>query len=447
MSLMSTLSRHVFHPLWDLKDGRRRLAILRQLERSQWLPLETLRARQDARLAAILKYAAAHSPYYQRLFRERGFNPGSFQMNEFQGLPLLTKAIIRDSTEEMLSDEFRRGSLLEHRTGGSTGVALKVYFDPKWIEPRTADAMRSDQWAGYYHGMKIGSLWGNPPLPKSFKQRMRAFLINRVFYLDTLDLNDRTIGHFIDRWHHEEPDILFGHSHSLYLFARYVIDHGIMDLRPRGIISTSMMLLANERVVIEQAFGCKVFDRYGSEEVALIAAECERHEGLHLNIEHLYVEFLREDGTAVKPGEEGTIVITDLFNRGMPFIRYQIGDMGVPTDRPCSCGRGLPLMERVTGRVADYLKRRDGSLVAGVSLIERTLTAIPGLAQMQVVQPSAGEIVVNVVRSSDFNAESEQALLTEFRSVFGPGIEVRANYVERIPQERSGKYRFAICRV
>jgi len=104
-------------------------------------------------------------------------------------------------------------------------------------------------------------------------------------------------------------------------------------------------------------------------------------------------------------------------------------------------------MERVIGRVADYLKRRDGSMVAGVSVVERTLTAIPGLEQMQVVQPSIDEIVLNVVRARDFSSATEQALLSEFRAVFGAGINVRAEYVERIPQERSGKYRFAICRI
>ena len=447
MSLMSAVSRYVFHPLWELKDGRRHLHILRELERSQWLPLETLRARQSERLRQIVQYAAGHSKYYQRLFGQQDFDAGSFEMADFHRLPLLTKAIIRSSTEEMLSDEFPRRSLREHRTGGSTGVALKVYFDPDWINPRTADSLRADQWAGCFHGMKIASLWGNPPLPKTWKQRVRALLVSRFIWLDTLDFNERTVADFIERWRRGKPEILYGHSHSLYMLARYVIDHGIRDLRPRGIISTSMMLLANEREVIEKAFATPVFDQYGSEEVALIAAECERHEGLHLNIEHVYVEFLREDGTHVAPGEEGTIVITDLFNRGMPMIRYQIGDMGVPTDRRCSCGRGMPLMARVTGRVADYLKRRDGSLVAGVSLIERTLTAIPGLEQMQVVQASAEEIVVNVVRAPDFSAATEEALLTEVRSVLGPGIEIHANYVERIPQERSGKYRFAICRI
>src|ERR1700739_3475019 len=134
MSLMSLLSRHVFHPLWDLKDGRQRLRMLRELERSQWLPLETLRARQSERLARILRYAAVHSPYYRRLFRDRSFDPENFTLSEFQALTLLTKAIIRSSTDEILSDEFPRSSLLEHRTGGSTGVALKVYFDPQWID-------------------------------------------------------------------------------------------------------------------------------------------------------------------------------------------------------------------------------------------------------------------------------------------------------------------------
>src|SRR6185312_6731026 len=447
MSLASSLSRYVFHPLWDLKEGSRRLRILRELERSQWLPFEVLRARQRKRLERILAYAATHSPYYRRLFQQQGFDPKNFQLHTFRALPLLTKSVIRASTDEILSTEFKRDELGMHKTGGSTGVALTTYFDRDWIETRTADAMRSDQWARCYHGMKVASLWGNPPIPRSLKGRLRALLRDRFVYLDTIDLNEHSLSAFIGRWQREHPEILFGHSHSLFMLARYVLDRGIQNLHPRGIISTSMMLLANERQVIEEAFGCKVNDRYGSEEVALIACECEQHQGMHLNIEHLFIEFLRPDGTDAQAGEEGAIVITDLLNRGMPFIRYRIEDVGVPSDRTCACGRGLPLMERVTGRVADYLKRRDGSLVAGVSLVERTLTAIPGIEQLQVVQPAAEEIVLNVVRAPDFTPATEQALLTEFRAVFGAGIDIRPQYVERIPQERSGKYRFSICRV
>jgi phenylacetate-CoA ligase len=447
MSVMSSLSRHVFHPLWDLKDRSRRLKVLRELERSQWLPQETLLARQRERLQHILRYAAANSSYYERIFRQSAFDPGHFEEAAFARVPLLTKSIIRSSTDEILSRQFTRAELGEHKTGGSTGVALTTYFDPEWVEIRNADALRSNQWAGAFHGMKVAALWGNPPLARSAKERLRRLLIDRFVFLDTIDLNQRSLAEFVSAWRRERPEVLFGHSHSLYMLARYLRDENITDLRPRGIVSTSMMLVAHERAVIEQVFGCRVTDRYGCEEVGLIACECERHEGMHLDIEHLYIEFLREDGTPAAEGEEGAIVLTDLYNRGMPFIRYRIEDIGVWTRRRCSCGRGLPLMERVTGRVADYLKRRDGSMVAGVSLVERTLTAIPGIEQLQVVQPSREEIVLNVVRAADFSAASEAALLAEFRSVFGEGITFRTQFLDRMPQERSGKYRFSICQV
>src|SRR5579864_2303087 len=176
MPLMSTLSRHVFHPLWDIKDRSHRLRILRELERSQWLPQDVLRARQQERLVALLRYAGKNSPYYESLFRTQHFDPARFTLEAFQALPLLTKATIRACTDEILSREFSRSELGVHRTGGSTGVALTTYFDQGWRETRTADAMRSDQWAGLYHGMKVASLWGNPPIPRSLRGRVRALL-------------------------------------------------------------------------------------------------------------------------------------------------------------------------------------------------------------------------------------------------------------------------------
>src|SRR6202050_4493896 len=149
MPLMSALSRHVFHPLWDLKDRSHRLRDLRALERAKWLRQESLRERQRQRLGLILRYAAAHSSYYARLFRAQRFDPADFSLEAFTALPLLTKAIIRSSTDDMLSDEFARSALGEHRTGGSTGVALTTYFDQDWLELRQAGEVRADSVGGY----------------------------------------------------------------------------------------------------------------------------------------------------------------------------------------------------------------------------------------------------------------------------------------------------------
>jgi phenylacetate-CoA ligase len=347
----------------------------------------------------------------------------------------------------MLSSAYGKGELVEARTGGSTGTALTVYFDKRCQQMRNGAAMRSDLWAGRDIGMKVAAVWGNPPVARTWHSKIRNLLLERTIYLDTMNLNEESILRFVEQWRREKPQILFGHSHSIYILAKYLQRLAISDIRPRGIISTSMMLLAPERSVIEDVFGCRVTNRYGCEEVGLIACECERHEGLHLNAEHVYVEFLREDGSEAKAGEEADIVVTDLVNRGMPLIRYRIEDRGVATDRICPCGRGLPLMERVIGRLADFLKRPDGSLVAGVSLVERTLTAIPGIEQMQLIQNDLNRVCARVVKDDAFTEESAHLLRGELQASLGSDVHIDLQYVLALDQTRSGKYRFAICNV
>jgi phenylacetate-CoA ligase len=181
--------------------------------------------------------------------------------------------------------------------------------------------------------------------------------------------------------------------------------------------------------------------------VSLIACECEEHNGMHLNAEHSIVEFLRDDGTPCAPGEDGRIVVTELINYGMPMIRYEVGDRGVPSDRICPCGRGLPLMEHVTGRVADFLVATDGHKVAGISIIENTLTRLPGIQQMQVVQEEARLLQVNLVPGPKYSAETERELIASLQEYLGREVKVQVTKVKRIPQEKSGKYRFTICRI
>src|SRR5690606_38465205 len=136
--------------------------------------------------------------------------------------------------------------------------------------------MYSDSFSGWKPGTRIAAIWGNPPVAKTVKQKIRSFLLERMIYLDTMNLNHESMGAFVDRWREFRPEMIFGHAHSIFIFAQYLIENCILDLRPKGIIATSMMLLDHERQIIEQAFGAKVTNRYGCEEVGLIGVECER---------------------------------------------------------------------------------------------------------------------------------------------------------------------------
>ena len=445
--MLTWISKHIFFPLWELKDGARRGEYLRLLNETQWWEPERIRQQQWNRLREIVAYASRHCPYYATRLAEVGVSVDIKDWDEFRRIPVLTKQDIREQGTRLLSREFAREDLVESRTGGSTGKALTLYCDKQCQELRNAAAMRSDQWAGWDIGMKVAAVWGNPPVANTVKKKLRNMLLDRFMYLDTMQINETSVMQFVQEWYREDPKVLFGHSHSLFILATFLRKLEIRDLRPQGIISTSMMLLDPERRLIEEIFRCKVTNRYGCEEVSLIACECERRDGLHVNLDHVIVEFLRDDGTQAAPGEEANIIVTELINRGMPLIRYRVEDMGMSSARNCACGRSLPLMEKVVGRRADFLKRPDGSLVAGVSLVERTLTAIPGIEQMQLIQNQANEIQAKLVTDDQWSQNSEAALRHELQSVFGGQVKIDITQVAKLDQTGAGKYRFAICNI
>jgi phenylacetate-coenzyme A ligase PaaK-like adenylate-forming protein len=442
------ISRNIFYPLWDVWDRSTKLEEMKSLQKSQWLSLDELKLLQAAKFAKLLKYAEANSPYYKRLFKVHEINVNSVIADaNINAIPITTKKEIRNNKDELISSEYKKSDLINAKTGGSTGFSLELYFDKTCQELRNAAAMRTDIWAGWNPGKLRGDLWGNPKLPTTLKQKIRNSLLDKVIYLDTMDLTHKSMSRFIDRANQYGVEVIFGHAHSIYLLAKFIQDECIEPPKLKGAISTSMMLLDAEREIIEAAFSCKVTNRYGCEEVGLIASECEQHDALHINMEHVLVEVVDSDGNPVQEGETGKILVTDLNNYAMPLIRYQVEDMAVFTESHCKCGRGLPLLKSLSGRVADFLKREDGSSVAGISLIERTLTKVQGVEQMQIVQKGLLDIQINRVKGDDFSETTDSELRSEFVEVFGKNVKFSINDVEGIPQEANGKYRFSICQL
>jgi len=149
----------------------------------------------------------------------------------------------------------------------------------------------------------------------------------------------------------------------------------------------------------------------------------------------------------VPPGEAGSVVVTDLTNPAMPLLRYPVGDVAVLSERRCPCGRGLPLLERLEGREADYVVTADGELISGISLTENFALHVPGLAQVQIVQETVRRFRFRIVRAPDFGPASLERIGALVAERFGPDAVYDCEYVDRIPQEPSGKYRFCISRV
>lgn len=448
MDLFTLLSRHIISRIYSIKEVNHLFCYLKELENTQWLPFGTLKQKQLERLKKILVHAYETTNFYKKRFDESGFNPHTLaNIDEMEKIPLLKKKEINENLDKMKSSIFSTTDLVKGATGGSTGTQLHFFINKESVDRKNACAWRHNRWAGWDIGIPVAALWGNPKEATTLKARLRRKILNRTMYLDTMHMTPETMHGFADEINRLSDYVVYGHSHSIYLFADFLIKSGLPIHSPLGIVTTSMMLMNNERQIIKEVFKTKVTDRYGCEEVSLISSECNMHDGMHLNLDHLIVEFIKADGTQAGPGEEGKIVVTDLTNYGMPFIRYEVGDVGIPTNRMCACGRGLPLMEKVIGRTADFLIRKDGSLVAGVSLIERLLTKIPGIYQMQIVQNERNKIYINIVKGTTFSFNTTMnQLKEEFEKAF-PGTEMVIIFLPGIPQERSGKYRFAICNI
>jgi phenylacetate-CoA ligase len=407
-----------------------------------------IRQRQWQALRSLLDHAFESVPFYRDCFQSLGLRPVDLSSwDDFAALPVLTKADIREHKEELVSSRYARQSLFSKKTSGSVGIALEVLIDQPSRQWKRACTLRSDEWSGWRFGESVAAVWGNPDyLKRGWRGRFRNAVLERARYLDSLNVDEAGLRAFVNDLNRRPPSLIFGHAHSVYLLAEFARHEPHVKIRPRGIITTAMVLHQWEREAIEEAFACPVTNRYGCEEVSLIACECEKHSGLHVNSDGVYVEIIR-DGRPAKPGEAGSVIVTDLTNRGMPIIRYQVGDVAVASEGRCPCGRGLPLLERLEGREADYIVTRQGKLVSGISLTENFAYLIPGAAQMQIVQETLDSFRFRIVRGPEFAPASLDRLREQVAVHFGPQASFECEYVDRIPQEPSGKYRFCVSKV
>ncbi|MGE4441523.1 MAG: phenylacetate--CoA ligase family protein [Desulfomicrobium sp.] len=446
--LYSHVVRYVVAPLWAMREKSPYLRHYKKFLRTQYRPLEDVRADQWKRLKGLLEHAYAHTTFYHDRLKSLGITPADIRTwQDFEKLPLLTKDEIRANRDAMVADNIPKDRLFPKKTSGSTGVSLSFFVDEDSLQWKRGCALRHDEWTGWRLGERIGAVWGNPEYKKSWRGYVRNTLLERGTFLDTLRMDEEAMTNFHAEIRREKPTLLFGHAHSLYLFARFVQQNELSPIRPKGIISTAMVLHDFERDLIEEVFDCKVTNRYGCEEVSLIACECEAHQGLHVNMDTLNFECLR-DGKPAPARETGAVVVTDLTNFGMPFIRYLVGDTARMAEKPCSCGRTYPLIESLEGRIADYVRTPDGEYISGISLTENFAMVLEGVKQMQIVQDRLDHLLFRVVQGED---GQDQALRGDIARLvlerFGSSMRHDVEYVDSIQSETSGKYRFCVSKL
>jgi len=268
-------------------------------------------------------------------------------------------------------------------------------------------------------------------------------LLRQPLWLDTANVTEETLLAFHEALWRYRPRVIQAYARSAVLFARYLHANGLHAYQPQSIVTSAEILEEHERRLLEEVFRCPVFNRYGCREVSVVASECAEHSGLHVMAEGLFVEIETQHGPAA-PGEMGAILVTDLLNHAMPLIRYRIGDLGAWAEGTCRCGRGLPRLQRVAGRVTDFLAGCDGRLVSGVYLATYVVAQRPSLGQVQIVQHRAGQATYRIKPGAAFDSNADLDYLRRTtREYLGDNADVNAELVDALPAEPSGKFLFS----
>ena len=338
--------RHALFPAWVRKNKSARLTYLAELEKTQFLPAGVLAEMQWTRFQVLLTHAYEHCPFYRRSMSAAGLTPDCIRTPADIGkLPTVSKEEIQESMSDLIADNFKNRPLLKDMTGGSTGSPMVFYYDDDRLDSRVAATIRHNRWTGWEIGNKMALLWGAPrdtAAAPSLKARLRDWILDRRVILDASAIDDGRMRDFCRHLERHRPRFVLAYANTLALFARFVKDAGLDPMRPRAIICSGEVLTPESRAIIESTFGCPVFNRYGSREFAVIASECDAHQGLHINAENLLVEVLVNGVPSTD--QDGEIVITDLRNMAMPLIRYRTRDMGrldrylpAAADAACRC--------------------------------------------------------------------------------------------------------------
>jgi phenylacetate-CoA ligase len=236
-----------------------------------------------------------------------------------------------------------------------------------------------------------------------------------------------------------KPQIIRGYAHALYEISKFVEKKKLSIHKPKLIVSTAEVLHDYMREKIETAFNARVFNVYGCREVDGIAGECMEGR-MHIFAFNNYVEVLDDNNNAVREGENGKVVVTNLHNYSMPFIRYCIGDMAVLGPKKCTCGNPLPTLEKVTGRICSILRKKDGTIISSFS-ISRIFQRRETVKAYRVVQEDYDRIRVMVVFGEQTSVEREKRDIEQkINAVMGKECKVIFEVVDEIPKTEAGKY-------
>jgi len=429
--------------------GATALAVQFQLEQCQWWSSEALRAHQLGQVTELIRHAWSTAPFWRRRLGDAGLDPRApLTWELFARLPLLTRRDVQDHAADLRCRRLPEGHgpVYSSSTSGSTGQPVTVDKSEVANLFWRAVTVREHLWHRRDLSAKLAMIRhvrdaeGARP-PRGARQDGWGPSTDAIYRTGPASvLAIRSDVKAQAKWlRRENPTYLLTYPSNLLLLARH-FQSGGKPVPPnlRQIRTMSETLTPGTRRICEEVFGVPIVDMYSTQEVGYLALQCPDHPHYHVQSETVVVEVLDDDGIPCAPGEVGRVVVTALHNHAMPLIRYEVGDYA-QVGEPCPCGRGLPVLTRILGRVRNMLTFPDGRRNWPVFADDRFVTIAP-IRQYQFVQKTPERIEVRFVADRVVTSEEEQRLRALINGRLGYDFDLVFTYPSHIPRDASGKF-------
>ncbi len=422
--------------------------LVAQFQKRERFSFDKWREYQTVQLRALLLHASQTVPYYRHLFNSLGLRTQlleNFSLEHLSSLPLLEKETIRRNSNDFLNQRLdRRHCHIEH-TSGTTGTPLAI-FRSTMSERATSAAYeaRVRRWAGVNYRMSRAMIGGRIVVPRTHAQPpfWRYNLAERQLYLSAFHISPANTPDYVHALNHFQPDYLVGYASAHFFLARNAEEQGLKLYRPKAILTSSDSLTPPMRQLLQRVYNCEVFDGYSGVEGCCLASECEHHH-MHLSPDVGIVELIGSDGRPTPPGEMGEIVATGLLNFDQPLIRYRTGDYAVLSPKPCLCGRQMPVLEELVGRLEDTVVGQDGREIVRLQGI---FLDLPHVREGQIIQKTLTHFQIRLVVNASFSVDEERIIYQRFVERLGQ-ITLEFQIVDFIERTERGKFRAVISYV
>jgi len=440
MTTFGKIHHLLIRPILEARNNIHTTSDLKFLIKSDNWSRDQLDDFQWQRIKILLAHAFDHSPFYRERFNKLGLKPNDIKtFDDYENIPSISRQDINEHLEEMIANNLQEKDIHYSSTGGSTGLPTRFARDNKCLEIKLASEYRFNTWCGWSPGEKILYYW--PALadfteetisPKMMKER----LYSRRLKIFSGRLNDKMLAEHADMLRRFKPQIIRAFPGALNMLAEYLESKGEKIPQIRSIISVGESLHESQREIFQRVFRAEVFNCYVSRECGNIACECEAHQGLHITEELLYVEIRGNN-----QDEYGKILITDLWNMGMPFIRYEIQDAARWETRDCTCGRKHKMLGIDTGRLSDFLiSPADGSTISGSAITHYLLAEGPQMGRVKFIQTAPNQLKVLIASGINEYLPARQHIQERLDRIFEGKMRIEYECTDRIPLLPSGKY-------